>query len=103
MPAAIHKNDVNVEFRYTVKDEDENVVSLAGTVTKQFIFKKPDGTRLVKDGSFYTDGTDGILKYATVSGDLDIPGRWQSQLFLDFDESGSFHTDRIKFKVEENL
>jgi hypothetical protein len=103
MPSEIHKNDTNIEFRYTVKDEDENIVSLFGATTKQFIFKKPDGAILTKGGSFYTDGTDGILKYATVSGDLDVAGRWQSQLFLDFGESGNFHTDKIRFKVHDNI
>lgn len=103
MPAEIHKNDANTAFRYTVKDENGNVVSLVGAVTKQIIFQKPDGVKLTKTASFVTNGSDGKIEYATSSGELDVAGMWRSQCFVDLGASGSFYTDITRFKVHDNL
>ena len=97
----IRQNDFGTVFQFTIKDSDV-VVNLSSATTKQIIFTKPDGTKLTKTASFLTDGTDGIIYYTTISGDLDTCGVWQSQASLVF-ASSAYKTDIIKFQVHRNL
>jgi hypothetical protein len=98
----IHKDDIGVVFEFTVKDQDGVVVDVSGASTKTFIFDKPDGTNVNKTASFGTDGTDGILTYTTVSGDLDQIGIWHHQAHVVI-PSGDFHSDITEFRVYPNL
>lgn len=102
MPAnEIHKNDIGTEFRCTIKD-DESVVDVSSVTLKQLLFKKPDGTVLTKTASFYTDGTDGIITYASIDGDLDQCGLWELQGYVEFG-STEFHSDIKNFMVHRNI
>ena len=98
----IHKHDANLGFRFTIKDEDGNVVNLGGG-SIDIIFKKPDNVKLTKTGDFVTNGSDGLVQYATATGDLDTVGWWRSQCFVNLGASGSFYSDVIRFKVYDNL
>lgn len=104
MCAEIHVGDTNTEFRITFLDQDGEVIDLtdADITAKRFLFKKPDGTVLTKTASFYTDGTDGIAKYLTLSTDLSDAGKWslQGKLIL---TSGVVYSNIIRFDVKENL
>lgn len=97
----VHLNNIGTTFRTTVKDDDE-VVNLASATTKQIIFLKPDGTRVAKDASFYTDGTDGIIQYTTVSGDLNVAGIWRIQVYCVIG-SYEYYSDIGTVKVHPNL
>jgi len=97
----IHVNDVGTVFKVTIAD-CPTTLDVSSATTKQLKFKKPGGDLLVKDGQFYTDGTDGVIKYTSVSGDLDECGRWELQAFLVFGGS-SYHSDVAKFRVFRNL
>jgi type IV secretory pathway VirB6-like protein len=97
----IHQNDIGTIFKATIKD-DTTVVDISSATTKQLIFTKPDGTKLEKDASFFTDGTDGILTYTTVSGDLSVVGTWKVQGYVIL-TSGTWKTDIKKMKVHRNL
>ena len=99
----IHKNDANLGLRFTIKDENDNVVNLSGAAKKDIIFKKPNNVKFTKSGSLVTDGTDGVIQYATATGDLDTVGYWRAQCFVDLGSSGSFYSDVVKFKVHDNL
>lgn len=99
----IHKNDSNLGLRFTIKDEDDNVINLGAASKIDIIFKKPDNTKLTKTGSLVTDGSDGKTQYATATGDLDVIGWWRSQCFVDLGASGSFYSDVVRFKVHDNL
>lgn len=51
---------------------------ISSATVKQINFKKGGGSILgPKTATFTTDGTDGLMYYDTVSGDLDEPGNWQ--------------------------
>ena len=102
MSAEIHKSDIGTTFQVTVKDEDSNVVDVSGATTKQIIFEKPDGTNLEKDASLVTDGTDGKIKYVTLSGDLSEAGCWRMQGYVVL-ATGTWKTDIHEFIVHENL
>lgn len=97
----IHMNDIGVEFKCTVQDCDD-AVNISGATTKQLIYQKPNGSLLTKDASFYTDGSDGILTYTTVSGDLNACGMWALQGFVIM-STGEYHSDIKSFKVHRNL
>lgn len=94
-------NDIGTGFRGTFK-EDGTVVDVSGAVTKTIKFEKPDGTTLSKAGSFVTDGTDGLLEYKTVDGDLSIGGKWRLQGYVDL-VSWKGHSDIVNFKVYDKL
>lgn len=98
----IHKNDIGTLFKLTVKDEDSSVVNLSSASTKEILIEKPDTTVLTKTASFTTDGTDGLIEYNTISGDIDTIGKYkiQGKVIL----SGStWYTDIKTFYVNDNL
>jgi hypothetical protein len=96
----IHKNDIGTEFRITIL-EDAVAVNVSSS-TNYIRFSKPDNTVVIESGSLYTDGTDGIIKYTSVSGDLDTVGTWKLQAFIDFGAT-EFYSDISTFKVHKNL
>lgn len=101
MACEIHKNDIDVQFRITVNNcgvlED-----VSRFTTTQFIFEKASGTLLTVNASFLTDGSDGILVYNTVAGDLNESGWWRIQVLLS-NASTTLRTEIGKFQVFENL
>jgi hypothetical protein len=101
MAPEIHVNDIGTIFRVTLRDES-GLVDLSTASTKQIIFRKPSGTILTKTASLTTDGTDGKLQYASVSGDLDAEGEWQLQARIAIG-SGDWKSDIHRFTVHPNL
>jgi hypothetical protein len=98
----IHENDIGVALRGTFKDQDDEIVNIALATTKQIIIHQPGGDVLTKSGSFVTDGTDGLLQYVTVDGDLTPTGWYKIQGFVIIG-STQYHSDIHKFQVHGNL
>jgi hypothetical protein len=101
MRGEIHVDDVGTNFRVTIKDENDAAVDVS-TATVTFIFKKPDNSLITRSTTFVTDGTDGLVNYASVIGDLDQHGNWSLQAFVDYG-STEWYSDITKFKVYSNL
>lgn len=101
MSEEIHVDDIGTIFRLTFL-QSGSVVDLSTATTKQIWFKKPSGEILTKTASFYTDGTDGILQYTVVSGDLDEKGTYEIQGFVVI-TAGTFHSDVQTFQVNRNI
>lgn len=102
MAAEIHVGAVGVILRATIVDQDGTAQSVAAATTKQIKLEKPDGTKAAKTAAFYTDGTDGIIQYTTIAGDLDGAGDWKAQTYVETPTRiipGSIHT----FTVEGNI
>ena len=59
-------------------------------------------TVLTKTASFYTDGSDGIIQYTTINGDLDTAGEWGVQAYI-VSASGTWHSDIIPMRVYPNV
>ncbi len=97
----IHKSDIGTVFEITIKDGSA-VVDISGATTKNILFKPPTATLLTKAGVFSTDGTDGKIKYTTISGDLSESGVWQVQAHI-VTPAGEWKSDIIKFSVYDNL
>jgi len=101
MSDEIHVGDVGTEFRVQVLD-DETVVDLSTATVLQIIFRKPDGVYLTVDCNYYTDGTDGIIKYNTVDGDIDQSGQWRIQAYVEVG-SAKYYSSTGSFRVHCNL
>ena len=97
----IHKNDIGTVFQITVKD-GTTVVDVSSATTRQFIFTKPNGSKLTVTATLVNTGTDGKIKYAFVSGDLNVVGRWRYQVKLVISTS-TWHSDVGYFTVNTNL
>lgn len=101
MPREIHTEDIGTEFRVTIKDNDV-AVDISSATVLNIIFKKPDGTELVVNADLYTDGTDGIIYYRVVSGDLDQSGVFKIQAYVEI-SGGAYYSSISSFKVYCNL
>lgn len=66
----------------TVVDGNGAAINLSGSTTKKLIFRKPNKKIVEKDADYFTDGSDGKLKYTTVSGDLKPDGVWRVQAYI---------------------
>lgn len=80
MAAQFKRDVIGAVFTFTIKDENDSNVNLATGDTATFYFKKPDGTVVSKTG--VVTNASPVVKYTTVSGDLDISGRWQVDVAL---------------------
>ena len=85
-----------------ITDQDGDVVDISAATVKTISLKKPDATITNYAAEFYTDGTDGLLKYETVQGDLDTKGIWEAQASVTHPLYTGNTTTR-KFKVVRNL
>lgn len=97
----VRLNDIGTVFRATFYDGSD-VVDISTASTKQLIFRKPDGVSVTKDGSFYTNGTDGKLQYVSASGDLSAAGLWKLQGYIVIG-TNQHHSDIYTFRVHTNL
>lgn len=77
MANEIHVGDVGSVFEITLSDNNGVITEI--TNTKCIIFKKENSVVLTRPAVYKTDGSDGILQYTTVEGDLDIAGQWSIQ------------------------
>lgn len=101
LTSKIFVGDVGTAFRGTFK-ENGVVVNISAATTKNMIFEKPDGTIVTKSAVFLTDGSDGILQYVSISGDLNIGGNWRLQGYVDLG-SWAGHSDLVNFKIFDHL
>ncbi len=101
MAKEIHIGDIGTIFEVVIQ-EDGVAIDISTATTQQILFAKPDGTKLTKTSVFKTDGTDGVIQYTTISGDIDTDGIWRIQGHVIL-TSSEFFTDIGQFEVERNL
>jgi hypothetical protein len=97
----IHLSDIGTIFEIELKD-CLNVLNISTATVKQIIFQKPTGVSVTKTAIFSTDGTDGKIRYVTVSNDLDVVGTWKIQAKVVL-PTGTWSSNIDKFKVYSNL
>lgn len=105
--ADIHVGDIGTMFKLTIVDQDGIPVPMDNSFVVTMTFLLPDKSTIDRTASFLTDGSDGIVKYITVAGDLTQAGRWQLQAVVK-KMSGptilqEYHSDSVKIKVVANL
>jgi len=98
----IRVGDKNVDFILTIT-EDCVAINISTATSKVIYLTKPSGEVLTKTASFVTDGTDGLIHYATVDGDLDESGIWKIQARIELGSGSSYGTPIKTFKVFCNL
>lgn len=94
-------DDIKVRLKVTII-EDDAALDISTATVKSIIFQKPDGTVLTKTATFLTDGTDGIIYYDTIAGDLDQSGVYKVQGAVSIG-GGSYKGSKSTFKVHCNL
>jgi hypothetical protein len=101
MSDEIHVGDEGTQFRITVK---ESGVALDISTASDMVIniRKPSNTLLSVAGDFLTDGTDGVLTYTTVAGDLDEVGTYKIEAVVSID-GGVFTSSSASFKVHHNV
>jgi hypothetical protein len=75
--------DIGNYIEVTVYKNSTEIMDISTATTKILYFRKPDGTVINRTATFFTDGSDGILKYAWISGDLDVEGNWYFQVYIE--------------------
>lgn len=98
----VHNGDVGTIFRLTITDTSGTAIDVSTAVTMYIYFQEPDGTKIQKTAVFYTDGSDGIIQYTTVAGDIDAVGTWMVQGYIET-SLGKFWTEKDSFKVYSTL
>ena len=97
-----HVGDIGTAFGVEIT-EDGSAVDVSGATTKTIKLRPPTGATQEKTASFRTDGTDGIIEWATtLATDLSIAGRWSIQGYIE-SPTWSGHTEIDHFTVEPNL
>lgn len=100
--AEVQESTIGVLIEYTVLDTDGDALDISGATTKKLVFKKPNGVVITKDAEYVTDGADGKLQYASITGDLAPYGTWQVQAYIV--RSGlDGRTETGSFSVLKNL
>jgi hypothetical protein len=96
----VHVGDVGTIFEVTLLD-GSTPLDISGSTERKILLRAPDDTVLVNDADLVS-GEDGKMQYITVSGDIDIAGRWSIQAKVVIPE-GTFFSDIAQFVVEANL
>jgi len=71
----ISLGDLGTDFQATIK-EGATVVDLSTATTVEIEFTSPGGIKTTKTASLLNDGTDGILHYKRLAGDITRKGDW---------------------------
>lgn len=99
-------NDIGTVFRVTVYDTTNTgsttVADISDATVLKFYFLTPEDSKKERTASFVNDGTDGLIQYTTVDGDLSCEGTWSLQAYVET-PGGKWHTNSANFKVYENL
>lgn len=101
MTAEVHLNDEGTLIKATISNEN-GIMDLTSATTKKFLFRKKTKEVIEREAEFFTSGSDGILVYTSGSGDFDVKGKWDIQVYVEL-PSGKWHTDMQSFDVEEKL
>jgi len=77
------------------------VLDVSSASPLSIIFIDPNGSELVKEASFVTDGTDGKIRYYFEEDLIDTAGEWSYQASASF-INGSWKSDVLGFIVLPN-
>lgn len=98
----VRKDAIGVRIDTTIKEAGVPI-NLSTVSQKDYVIVKPDGARVVRSTVFITDGSNGQIRYVTISGDLNLVGQYKLQADLVFPGGYDGPTDIGTFWVEDNL
>lgn len=93
------KGDIGTVFYITIK-KNGVVVPLQTATVKTFKFIDPAGVITEKTASFSTDGSNGVLKYTTIEGDLHTAGEWKIRPYVSM-PTWTGHAKKVPFTVDD--
>lgn len=93
--------DIGGTIRLSVRG-GSGVSDISSATTKEIKLQKPDETVLTKSAVFTTDGTDGLIEYVTVDGDIDQKGDWRVQAHI-ITPTQDYHTSKNTLVVDVAL
>jgi len=102
MSCDTHIGNIGTDFQVTITDCNGTAIDISDADTMNIIFKKPSGATLTKTAIFVTDGSDGVVRYLTVDGDIDEIGTWKIQASI-ITPAGQWTSNYKSFKVHRNL
>lgn len=102
MSCGIHLNDIGTVIQITITNCAGTAIDISNATDIDFIFKKPSGTSITRTGAFSTDGTDGVVEYTLIAGDMDEVGTWKIQVNITA-PNGTWSSCFESFKVHRNL
>ena len=80
---SLQQGAIGSTIQLTIVSQSGTAVDIStATLTSALFMRAPSGVVLTKTPSFSTDGTDGIIVYDTISGDLSEHGQWKVQFRL---------------------
>jgi hypothetical protein len=100
--ATATKGDVGFVIERLVTTDGSTPRDLSLVTVKEFHAKPPVGPAKTWTAAFTTDGKDGLLRYATVEGDLDEAGDWQIQVYIE-GAGAKLHSTSAKLGVGKLL
>jgi hypothetical protein len=98
---AVQKGNVGTEFLMRFRDQNRQILDIS-TATLTAYLRKANGTVLTVTPSLKTTGVDGLAKYLSVSGDLDVVGFYSIQGYVVIG-AGSWYSSVYVFEVAANL
>ncbi len=97
-------NDKGIDIEVTFVDANDSALTVSGASTKQLKLLSPNASSpTTVTADFKTDGSDGILKYTTTSGTLNVVGTWRVQGYVVLATGFTGHTAVGTFDVNDNL
>jgi len=99
----IHVADIGTLLRFDIVKPDGTPLDVSAAATKVISFQRPSGVTFERAASFQTDGTNGVLLYTTVVGDIDVDGYWHLQGHVTFGGgTPDLHSDRVRVRIWPN-
>jgi len=108
MAKTFQEGDIGTRIELQIVELDdsevEQPVDLTGLLSQRFYFQRPGGQMFDVEPSLTSPSapTDGLLYYATESGDLTPAGTWQLQGKVQLAD-GTWRTRVVSFEVLGNL
>src|SRR5690348_3316116 len=102
---SVQAGAIGISIVYRVFQSDGvTPMDLSLASVKKLIFTKPNLTKLEVAASFYTDGTDGLIKYTTSAAtDLNPYGDFQVQAYVEIPPNYKSTAGVARFPVDQNL
>lgn len=95
---SIHVGDVNTELVVAMADEQGVPIDVSAAAVRTIRLRKPAGTVLSKTAVNDTTGTNGLIRYDTIAGDLDAAGWWSIQGYVEV-AAGKWSSMETRFWV----
>jgi hypothetical protein len=101
MPFRLGEQNKTINI-YIVDDENDGI-DISAATTKQFIFRKQDGSETTVNATFISGGTGGGLTYTVTSTSFfDVKGKWSVQAIVSA-AATVWKSEVAQFEVKDNL